>query len=558
MLRETCERLKESKLELWLRHLTGTLPMLIGILCAGLDFQQNGSRHLMQWSLQLFLLFIWMKGWQGAFCIGFREQITGDHQKRTFGHWFKLFIHQGAQHSWGLLAIPIAVIIFLPLGWIVSYFQHLSVYCDSYSQNMRQRSFRACLKNPITYHFLLSWLSLFSTLVLLNVISAGVTLPYLIKILFGIDSMFTMGGISVFFNASFIAVIFMITYQLVDPLTKAVHVVWELKISSVQTGEEHFAQWNDIKRDWNQNQGNSSSILSKASKFVVLITISTHLGALSQGTLDAKQKPQKDAAHHLEQEQQWSAALDQALQKSDYQWQYELKNPKIKKNKEQNDWVSLFFENIRESIEAMGKELESMMERLTHWLEDVFKSWLKDREPDTQHKPNDTIPFSIGFWFVLFLGLSLSFLIILLLRQWKHIFPSQKEDPSTNPALDLNDHDIDASQLSSQGWLDLVQSLLDENNKRLALRACYLSTLSFLAQRRHVIISKGKGNREYAKELLHRCDDASIHASFQEILAHFEAAWYGFHDVSLEDVEIAKKLAQSIIEDPIEPSMGEP
>ena len=215
ILREACELIREVPPSLWQRHFLGAVPAMAGTTYFALFFstEQSRSSSLFMGALGMTLLFFWLKGWQCAFAIGLLELRQKNDSSRTLLKWLGIFAHQGALQAWGLFLIPLAGLTFFPLIWVLAYFQSLTVYGDLPPTQAKQAAFRQVMSGHVQMHFLFSWLMLITLLTFLNVLSFGITLPWLIKILFGLDSLFTRGGVSTFLNFNFFLVIIMGHYR---------------------------------------------------------------------------------------------------------------------------------------------------------------------------------------------------------------------------------------------------------------------------------------------------------------------------------------------------------
>ncbi len=73
---------------------------------------------------------------------------------------------------------------------------------------------------------------------------------------------------------------------------------------------------------------------------------------------------------------------------------------------------------------------------------------------------------------------------------------------------------------------------------RLALRALYLASLAHLGQRELIVIAKFKSNHEYERELRRRAQTREeLLAAFGQNITTFEAAWYGMHEVTRDNLD---------------------
>jgi hypothetical protein len=103
---------------------------------------------------------------------------------------------------------------------------------------------------------------------------------------------------------------------------------------------------------------------------------------------------------------------------------------------------------------------------------------------------------------------------------------------------DLRDDGIKADELPANRWIDLAKELIAKGDFRLAMRALYLATLSYLAENELVTIEIYKSNRDYDRELQRRLSDQKdLITAFSETVALIDHVWYGMRKISLSDVE---------------------
>ena len=97
---------------------------------------------------------------------------------------------------------------------------------------------------------------------------------------------------------------------------------------------------------------------------------------------------------------------------------------------------------------------------------------------------------------------------------------------------DLPAEDLLATQLPEDEWLSLARRLAAAGERRLALRALYLSLLAGLGERGLLAIARHKSNRDYLQELRRRTRDRpELPGAFGRSVGDFERVWYGAHPV---------------------------
>ena len=85
--------------------------------------------------------------------------------------------------------------------------------------------------------------------------------------------------------------------------------------------------------------------------------------------------------------------------------------------------------------------------------------------------------------------------------------------------------------------MELGRECLARDDCRLALRAFYLGSLSWLGRRDLLTIAPFKSNRDYGRELRRRAHNEALEQAFSVNVATFERGWYGLHPVDAGQVE---------------------
>ncbi|MGH9797295.1 MAG: DUF4129 domain-containing protein, partial [Candidatus Polarisedimenticolia bacterium] len=92
----------------------------------------------------------------------------------------------------------------------------------------------------------------------------------------------------------------------------------------------------------------------------------------------------------------------------------------------------------------------------------------------------------------------------------------------------LPEHESEADRAAPDDWLARAQELLDRGDLRQAVRAIYLSVLSYLARSGLIGLARHKSNREYLAEVARRGRARPEAAAlFSEAIALFDKTWYG-------------------------------
>ncbi|MBL0713237.1 MAG: DUF4129 domain-containing protein [Desulfosarcina sp.] len=129
-------------------------------------------------------------------------------------------------------------------------------------------------------------------------------------------------------------------------------------------------------------------------------------------------------------------------------------------------------------------------------------------------------------------------LVVALRNRYQRNSDDTRAEPPA-PTLsvpDLHDDHVRADELPVDEWLRLAERLAAEGQYRLAMRACFFSTLNMLSERHVLMIADYKSNREYEAEVGRRASDRqSLGAVFRSSVARLDRAWYGMRAVTRRD-----------------------
>lgn len=274
-------------------YFIGTVPFVLGLLYFWADMSRSAfaARRCFDASFGLAALFLWMKCWQSVFAAGLRAGLTRTPPPAwTAGRLLRLALKQTALQPYGLFLIPAAMVVMFPFYAAHAFYQNLTVMDDGREESIKdlaRRAWKQSLIWPRQNHVLiwllspwvlasgllaaytlgwivvsaesdlqvksgLVWAYLLLNVVLLAIyplspfgcavagnIAAGlILLPELAKFLFGIESVFTLGGDYSILNTTFLVTVFGLSYLCLDPFLKAAHALRCFYGESLQTGED--------------------------------------------------------------------------------------------------------------------------------------------------------------------------------------------------------------------------------------------------------------------------------------------------------------------------------
>jgi len=540
----------------------GSLPFILGLLYFWTDMSTGADawRRCSEASWGLSLLFIWMKTWQSLYARRLFERIRGE----AFSSWglrrmMRAAAIQTAIQPWGILSLPIAFIIMLPFPQAFAFFQNASLIGSGGESNLRavvQRSWRQALLWPmqntlilwLTSPFLLGLAAFFifvlvpvsssfnpeasipflliiaalvvtpvcplGMIIALNVGMALVLLPWLLKILFGIETIFSISRTHVM-NNTFFAVVCSLSYLCLDPLMKAAYCLRCFYGESLQTGE-------DLKVELRSYARPGLAVILPIAFLFAFGPFGKALAQSSPAVLpgDGTLVP----AERLD------SAIESVILYPEYSWR--LPREKPPDTAERHTAFRDFIDSLINTVEAGWNYVKNGLAKVLKLIKDILSRILRSL-PKLEKQDSPWTPFSRTLIFIPLFCLAVV-LAYLAWRAWKNRRPRViAADVIATPIPDITREDLDATALPEEGWLNLAAELMEKGDLRLALRAFYLATLAYLACQELITITKYKSDREYELELLRRSHtQPHLSAAFAENRAFFESTWYGLHEVT--------------------------
>ena len=392
----------------------------------------------------------------------------------------------------------------------------------------------------------------FATCVFLNWALFCFTLPSLIKMIFGTETVFTRSGLSLL-NTSFFAIMVGLTYLCVDPLAKMVFVLRCFYGQSRESGADLKAELKHYAALAGQvaaalalllvgapdnagalerpNTTATPGIISPVTPVSVFLYQTAALDAPAGETAASATLPRDAgegtaagvAPHEL------GRAIEKVLEQRKFAWR--MPREKIEKPKTESGVIGRFFERVSETLRKWLRELRE-------WLADWLRKLLRNR----WHRGTTS---GSGYGWILALQLllygllaftvgALAVLVYRITRGPRNKRPVVAAQ-SILPTPDLADENVGAEQLPEDGWTRLGRELLERGELRLALRAFYLASLAHLAARNLIHLAKFKSNSDYEQELRRRGHSfPGLLARFTENVQVFDRVWYGMHQINTE------------------------
>lgn len=517
LIEEAIHLLRQASPLTWTIYALGSSAWILGFLFFWAHttwFAPSGPT--VAWSaLGLVALFVGLKTAQAEFCARLLAQRLGaTPTPLTLRRAFRLACTQTQLQSWGLVLLPVAVVLTVPLGWAFAYFQSATVLgrSEEPDRTLREAALEA-RRWPKQNHLGLTYISVIAGAAWLNLATGFVAVPWLANRLLGIQNIFGFAG-NWWLNTTFVASVSALTWLAVDPLVKAFYVLRVFYGRSQRTGEDLRV---DLLAAHRLRLARTGALLLVVLSFCVL-----------QAPLPAATPP--PAAPAAVDPQELNRAIDEVLTRRDFQWQLRPKPRSAEEKRAEEGAFRRFVRQGFEIVKTMVQGAYNAVRRLMKWVRHLWPEKAHEEEANGQNSS-----FSVGTLRVLLYGL-MGVGIVLILVVLGMIWRKHRRVPVatwtaravTTAQPDLRDDTVEAAQLPTDGWLTLAREQMAKGEWRLALRALYLATLARLAAEGLVTLVKSKTNLDYERELRRRAPaNTSLLERFSARRREFEAVWYG-------------------------------
>lgn len=511
----------------------GTLPFVLAALYFWGDMSRSpfAAQHLVGGAFAIGFLFLWMKTCHAIFSRAMRCLVSGENAGLKPSRILRIFLTQSALQPTGLFFLPLALVPMLPFPWVFAFYQNLGALDEGETLDVRALARNAtsqALLWPQQNHVTQVIMTVFGLFVWLNLISACFVLPALVKMLFGLETVFTRSGISLL-NTTFFAATLGLAYLCVDPIIKTIYALRCFYGQSQRSGA-------DLKAELRLAAALSSSTLIIP---LVILVVAWH--PINVVAAEEVAPAPAGSTHSVPSDQRASSSsvpaadLDRTIQEVIQQPKYAWREPRNKLVEEENSQKGFF----RRLLDRVKPYVVNTLKTIGRWLDALLRR-LFSRQRTTGS--NDAASRWIMFLHLLLYGLiaaTAAGLIWLLYRVWQ-----RRRQPITTirsepiqPIPDLSDENLAADQLPENSWIALAQKLLASGELRLALRAFYLASLAQLAARNLIQLARFKSNKDYERELQRRAHALpGLLAVFGENLSMFDRIWYGMYEINREMV----------------------
>lgn len=513
LIEESVHLLRRAPTSSFAIYLAGAAPFALGVMffVAHVTWFHPPAEVIAWNALGLVVLFAAMKVAQAEFCARLLAQRLGSAPAPlTVSRAWRLGRIQFALHGWGVLSLPVALVITVPFPWLYAYFQSASVIGESKHLAAESRAQAALWPAQNALGQLL--LSALAIAVWINIATAFWLVPWLANRLLGLQNIFGFSGWW-FVNTTFLAATAVLTWLACDPLVKAFFTLRVFYGRARKSGE-------DLRVDL-RHVGRRKPIGALVAVALALLVVTQVRAPAAEKT--APPPPSVDA-------RQLDATIERMLARNEYRWRLRpLPNDDLAAKNAGP--IARFFRAGAEWMEDFFRWARHTLNRVLRWIFGLFPDWKPSGSPGTA-AGGLARALVVLVW--IFVGAVVLLLIGTLVIAWRRrkIFKSPNLAAEALPVAvpDLRDEATQAAQLPVDGWLGLARQQIAMGEWRLAWRALHLATLAHLAGNGLVSLAKFKTNLDYERELHRRAAGrGELTRWFSARSRSFEAAWYGQH-----------------------------
>jgi hypothetical protein len=494
----------------WTIYLLGTGPFLLTLLYFWTDMTRGvvSEDRLVSGALALSAMFVWMKCSQSVFAAKMWSKVSGVAKPRMrMSDWIRLAGAQSRIQPWGLVILPVAMVIGIPFAWVYAYFQNATVIgIAPPGKTLHAVAFEQAKLWPRQNHIGLFGITILGAVVCVDVLIMLFLAPQILITFFGVKEIFHPSP-WLLANTTFLTLVFSLSYLVFDPLAKAFYTLRCFYGQSLTTGEDLQARLAIVKAARPVN----------ASRFA---TIAAAL-LIAAASLSAAEPAKQVTPEQLDQ------SINETLKSGEYNWRLPRETVP---SAEKGGWLHDFFSSIaRWFSDTLKNTLEWIGRKIGAFLRWIMPKSMPDVDVGGFSLPSPT-KIALSILVIVLFGL-----LYIWLKQPRRKKVAKGDAVATVVIPDLAREDVTADQLPEDEWLALATKLAGEGELRLAIRALFLSALATMAGKQWITLAIFKSNRDYERELKRRAGAIpQALSAFGVLTSIYNRIWYGLKDPSAE------------------------
>ncbi len=535
-------------------YYAGTLPFVLGFLYFIADASRSGmtDEDCAAAAAGLALLFLWMKILQAIFARKVEAFMApGDRIVLSFDRLLFAASSQALVHASGLAIIPLSLSVLFPFAWVFAFYQNATAlaFSDSLFSSGRPRMkqlVRDCMKEtarwPGNNHVLLLVLVFLYGVVFVNIAALVLMLPYLLKSFLGIETRFTLSGLSVL-NTTFLSAVCALTYLCVDPAVKTAYALRCFYGQGMENGKDllselRLLQLQKKQRDAQRTTGGpeKKAGLGKGGFWLFVLLLSFSMPAFSVA-VPAESNPSgssfsKGDSVPAVSPEKLDRAIRDVLEEREFAWRLPESGRDVDENEDRGALYSLF-KWIRDALAPPVKAV-------LRWIEKAV-DWIVERLPEPSHsleQPESRWREWVREGLIVLMALLTAVLACLAIRRRNLKKPVTASAGAFSAVPDIDDENVVAGDYPQDEWTRLGKEFLARGELEKSLRAFFLATLSALSESGLIESANYKSNMEYRWELNRRArDKKELLALFSSRADLFDRVRYGGRRLTVEEAQ---------------------
>ena len=248
-LEEAIYLLRRQDARSWSEYLLGATPLLLGLLKFVHDMSAGylASRCAFE-AFICALLFFWGSAWKAKFGGTLLLSMSrGGVAATSGGFWHALYLQSVIQTA-KLVILPFAIVSILPSAWASSFFRNATVEASLPGNSLRSviaKSAKRANVNAKGNWIGIAILIVIALLTFLNVYILIGALPFLLRMLSGVETEFTR-SINALFGFNVFCVVVALSWFILDPLVLAYSVVRCFYAEARTDGRDLLAQLRNV------------------------------------------------------------------------------------------------------------------------------------------------------------------------------------------------------------------------------------------------------------------------------------------------------------------------
>jgi hypothetical protein len=239
LIEQAVQLLRASPVIVYALYSAGTVPFLLAFFnfCAEMSYNRNANDNCAAAAIAMALAYAWMKGLQ-AFCCRELVRVYTGHATSWWkpAVMFSIWSRQIAFQPFGFFIKPLAWLLIFPVTYVCAFFQNLTILGGT-EQNDVRKSWEHARLWPKQSYTVSGLLSLLALIVFADLYAILFSIPFLLKMLLGIESFLTRSYTWAFSPVLLIAIA-AVTYFVIDLLAKAIEVIRCCDGESLATGAD--------------------------------------------------------------------------------------------------------------------------------------------------------------------------------------------------------------------------------------------------------------------------------------------------------------------------------